>query len=228
MAKEPCRSAADCGAPDICHEFTCLNGICVPNLVPAGTGCEYDGYCDAAGTCQCFPIGCQNGASCTYDTDCASGYCNDDDKQCQPSPCGGPCGGMCMKCLEAEKVCVPVPAGDDAKGACPGECDGQGACQSCTNDSEDANETDTDCGGPTCPPCLDGETCELGADCQSCRCEAGICLPFDCGNLLRDGCESDVDCGGLCGSTCAPGEHCNFKQDCASHDCHDGICQEAR
>ncbi len=223
VANEPCETAATCQNPDICHHFTCESGLCTPNPDPVGTVCIF-GYCNAASACQCPISGCPVGAPCTQHIDCASEFC--EAQQCKPSPCGGPCGGVCWECSVADDACVPVPYGTVPNDSCPDGCDGEGNCQSCDNEVKDVDESDVNCGGPSCPACDDGAMCNVPADCHSCLCENGLCEPFDCKNGLRDGCESDVDCGGPCGSTCAPGEYCHSKQDCASHFCSEGVCQE--
>ena len=51
-------------------------------------------------------------------------------------------------------------------------CDGAGACvtATCSDGRKDGNETDTDCGGPSCAPCQTGNQCLVASDCQS-----GVC-----------------------------------------------------
>jgi hypothetical protein len=46
---------------------------------------------------------------------------------------------------------------------------------SCTDGVKNGAETDVDCGGPTCPKCVDGRACVVEADCASQRCSAGTC-----------------------------------------------------
>lgn len=41
---------------------------------------------------------------------------------------------------------------------------------------QDGQETDVDCGGPTCPACVLGDTCKVDRDCQSDRCSKGVCV----------------------------------------------------
>ncbi len=45
----------------------------------------------------------------------------------------------------------------------------------CNNGVRDGNETDVDCGGPMCAPCMDGQSCLLDRDCQSDLCTQGVC-----------------------------------------------------
>jgi len=42
----------------------------------------------------------------------------------------------------------------------------------------DGNETDVDCGGPECAPCLPGENCKVDTDCASESCNNGT---YTCG-----------------------------------------------
>jgi hypothetical protein len=51
----------------------------------------------------------------------------------------------------------------------------------CTNGQKDGQETDVDCGGPACAPCVNGKTCAAKRDCTS-----GVCAATKC--------SSDVGC----------------------------------
>ncbi len=225
VANEPCKSDGECPAMDKCHNATCDNSECVQHLLPADTVCDDDGFrtCDALGRCLCPAVGCALDAPCVDNSECESWFCNEKG-ECGPTPCGGPCPGVCWQCSEETNTCKVLQAGETAGGNCPDGCDGEGNCQSCTNTIQDPSETGLNCGGPKCPPCADGLGCLMPSDCQSCLCVEDLCLPPDCSNHVQDGCESAMDCGGPCGSTCAPGEACKSKQDCASHSCIDGVC----
>lgn len=227
VANEPCEAAGDCPEPSLCHRYLCDHGACVHEPLDADTNCD-DGagyrHCDVLGRCLCPAEGCANGAPCEQNSDCESWFCAEG--TCTETPCGGACPGVCWQCSLATNNCEVLPLDDTASNTCPDGCDGNGNCQSCTNETLDPSETDQDCGGPKCPPCADGKACDVPSDCLSCLCEEGTCLPPACDNHDQDGCESDVDCGGPCGPTCAPGEKCKSKQDCAFHDCDNGICGE--
>jgi hypothetical protein len=71
-------------------------------------------------------------------------------------------GGACVQCLS------------DAD--CAGTCTG-GVCGGpfCTDAMKDWDETDVDCGGPSCPPCGLGKVCAAGADCGSGICSGSVC-----------------------------------------------------
>ena len=75
-------------------------------------------------------------------------------------------------------------------------------CPTCTDGIQNGNETDVDCGGPTCTPCpscYDGiqNQNETGIDC------GGICpTPCHCSNGIQDNGETGIDCGGPCPLSC--------------------------
>ena len=46
----------------------------------------------------------------------------------------------------------------------------------CTNDVMGETETDVDCGGPDCPPCELGSSCEIDTDCQTSACLSLVCV----------------------------------------------------
>lgn len=50
-----------------------------------------------------------------------------------------------------------------------------GFAKHCENGLKDADETDVDCGGPSCLPCADGQVCAAPSDCASTFCEGGVC-----------------------------------------------------
>lgn len=119
----------------------------------------------------------------------------------------------------------------------------------CADGRVNGDETDLDCGGPTCGGCGEARLCLVDDDCASRSCEANRCTGFscsdgvqngtetgvDCGggcaacatpscfNTTRDGDETDVDCGGSCGP-CAPGQACVVPADCGLGDCVSGVC----
>lgn len=71
---------------------------------------------------------------------------------------------------------------------------------SCFNGILDGLESDTDCGGPDCSPCVDGSGCFVNDDCQSLTCVDGFCQSNLCGdgvcNVVNGECSSCVqDCG---------------------------------
>jgi len=109
----------------------------------------------------------------------------------------------------------------------------------CSNGVQDGDETDIDCGGSTCPACLDGAACVGDGDCQSVFCSARqLCAPVDgrvtcgtegeegasCGDCLRNGDETDVDCGGDSCHPCRQGKSCVADADCLGGSCVMNAC----
>ena len=100
-----------------------------------------------------------------------------------------------------------------------------GGVPSCTDSVKNANETDVDCGGGTCPPCSIGEGCIVGTDCETHACNAvHVCVPALCNDMVQNAGESDLDCGGPDCLPCAVGLKCNQPEDCVSLACDGGIC----
>jgi hypothetical protein len=140
-------------------------------------------------------------------------------------------------------------------------CDGNGTCVECVDPSQcsaveqcsyhqcvpshcfggvlDPGETDVDCGGPDCAPCLVDQHCSVATDCQSGFCDwnggaggsggglgGGICHA-----CAEDGqCTGDpaqwCDLGNVNGGTCtpkkSPGDACTGGNQCLSGSCPDG------
>ena len=97
----------------------------------------------------------------------------------------------------------------------------QSAAASCTDNMKNGAETDTDCGGGTCPKCGENQGCAIAGDCSSGVCNSGTskCDPPNCTDGIKNGPESDVDCGGPCPSKCASGKGCGQHGDCTSDYC---------
>jgi len=64
----------------------------------------------------------------------------------------------------------------------PQDCTNSGVCfghtcyaPSCADKTQNGYETDMDCGGPVCPPCVNGNSCLAGTDCQSGNCVSNQC-----------------------------------------------------
>lgn len=90
---------------------------------------------------------------------------------------------------------------------------------------KNGTETDIDCGGGICQPCVNTKSCIQSSDCLSNSCQSGKCatpLPM-CKDGIKDGGESDVDCGGACPS-CAIGKFCAQNSECSSGRCQGGVC----
>ena len=98
---------------------------------------------------------------------------------------------------------------------------------SCTDGIQNGDETDTDCGGATCPACAASQKCTLPADCVSGVCTAGLCQKASCTDSVKNGDETDTDCGGATCPACAASQKCKLPADCKSGVCTAGVCQKA-
>jgi hypothetical protein len=102
----------------------------------------------------------------------------------------------------------------------------------CTDRIKNQDETDIDCGGATCSPCLPGQICKLPRDCSTNVCPGGIlglglCRIATCLDGIQNGQETDVDCGGSQCDPCPTGKKCSVNSDCMYApygSCHSGVC----
>jgi len=120
------------------------------------------------------------------------------------------CGGDdCPNCANGKKCEID---GDCVVDSCV-----MGRCQEpeCTDDVENGDETDVDCGAPAsgCGPCDDGDSCTRGDGCLSGVCKSGKCAVPTCTDNVKNGEETDVDCGGNC-TLCDVGKACVSSDDC--------------
>jgi hypothetical protein len=80
-----------------------------------------------------------------------------------------------------------VTTGCDSTAGCPFafECENK-VCvnRHCRDHVWDSDETDVDCGGPTCAPCAVGRSCEEPRDCQSGICGRPMTFGFGCGSSV--------------------------------------------
>ncbi|MCI0569469.1 MAG: hypothetical protein L0Y66_01840 [Myxococcaceae bacterium] len=95
----------------------------------------------------------------------------------------------------------------------------------CTDGASNGDETGTDCGGPTCGACPDGQGCSQAGDCLSGACVSGVCAPASCQDGVQNLGETDVDCGGPSCQGCGAGDRCEDGPDCQSGVCAGGVCQ---
>ena len=142
------------------------------------------GSCTGALTCSkgtCVPLHCTNGVKDSGETD---------------KDCGGTVSG-CLKCIDTQ-VCTSYK--DCWSATCA-----TGTCQAsaCTDGKQNNSETDQDCGGLLCDPCVEFLMCVVPGDCKS-----GVCLPAatagepntcalpTCADGVQNGNEAGLDCGG--------------------------------
>ncbi len=167
---------------------------------------------DQCGTdTTCLTMTCDSGTCGTQNT-AINTECTEDNGQF----CDGL--GACVECNNAEQ-CGPGYA-----------CE-QHVCLSedCINNVLDDHETDIDCGGDLCPPCVNGLICEDYSDCESQFCDSLICAPCtgdpDCVPVTDAWCDASVE-GGTCADKKADGEPCNGSNECLSASCpgDDNVC----
>jgi hypothetical protein len=205
-----CRLARDCGTGVCANAFLGV-GICrIASCVDkTQNGQETDQDC---GGPSCAP--CASGRKCNVKSDCAYGTCSSGYCTCTP-----------RTCKQITGACGPnIPDGCGTLLTCD-------ACSLLCNDTmKDGNETAADCGGPDCPKCKPGATCNGNGDCESAVCKAATtgaqqtCRAPTCMDTTKNGGESDVDCGGPTCLKCANGRACTGHADCASANCVNGLC----
>ena len=195
-----------CTANDQCTTNVCGGGICCAMGCTPSTGtCGSTGCSASAGACL-FPGGttacstscsgstlttfgcngsggcsttggtgtaCGGNLVCASNTTCLSGCGTNDatgDANCVSGfYCDGVGSGSCQAVLSPGSGCTR--ATECQNSVCTG-----GICDQCTDGIKDGNETDVDCGGPTCGPCGSGEMCVVNTDCQSVNCQSTVCI----------------------------------------------------
>ena len=130
---------------------------------------------------------CTTGKSCQANSDCISGVCQNN--TCQTPSCSDGIKNQGEADIDCGTVCSNgnlCGIGDQCTGdadCATGNCDSDaGLCAepSCTNNKQDGDETDVDCGGSLCRQqgklCGNGDRCEQGGDCQTDYCaDDGTC-----------------------------------------------------
>jgi hypothetical protein len=196
---------------------------------------------DCGGSCA----RCADGQHCQVATDCTGPVCmrpwgsrSTAPRICQTPSCHDElhngqetdvdCGGAhCPGCLEG-KGCHEATDCAVGQGTCM-----FGTCEKwyCTDGTRDHDESDVDCGGPSCPVrCGQGKACSAASDClPDYRCLSGACQAPTCTDLIRNNQETDIDCGGPNCPACAEGRRCLVTSDCGPNQgsCVAGICSNA-
>ncbi|MCC6336895.1 MAG: VCBS repeat-containing protein [Myxococcales bacterium] len=197
-----CDSA--CASGTLCTTGTCLARNCGELACSTNQVCV-DGVCaDRA----CFGVNCPTGQAC------AGGLCYE--RACATQTCGTT--EVCVngECEEGACVGVSCPSGlACSKGAC--------LADTCSDGLKSGVETDADCGGALCQPCVTGQACQVAVDCASKVCTNGRCASPTCSDSVRNGQEGDVDCGGAC-ALCEAGRACTTASQCDSDKCEGGRC----
>jgi hypothetical protein len=196
--------------------------------------------CGGGGVCPACPIG----QGCTVNGDCLGNFC--DRGTCAVATCSNgtldpgetdvDCGGpSCPACVDA-RTCLLNR--DCTSGFCNPTvfvC----ATPTCGDGFRNGAETDTDCGGGTCPACMTGQGCQQGPrDCRNQICDptTQTCSAPTCSDGVRNGTETGLDCGGGTCPACPTGQGCQqgprdcmsqicdpTTQTCAMAACNDGV-----
>ena len=111
-------------------------------------------------------------------------------------------------------------------------CDGSGTCvlKYCFDGKLSGSETDVDCGGPFCKPCVDGRSCNDSRDCTNGVCETEATSRENSGKVckpctLNDHCAEGRWCNqGACVLVEEAGVTCSSAPECATGHCADGVC----
>lgn len=173
--------------------------------------------------------GCDSPVQCPgMDTDCnirvcENMVCGDADR-----PAGLPCNDDGGNVCDGMGSCVECVVDMDCEAITDGACDTMtNTClpAGCMDGLVNGMETDVDCGGPMCNPCMNTMDCMLASDCQSNLCNS---------MMLCEACTLDTDClatefcdaGGVCTPKGILGDACGDDDECTSGFCpgDDGVC----
>lgn len=207
----------------------CLTGACTDDAPrtlprPAATPCvSSDGgtLCDGAGQC----VQCLLSKDCPSGQGCVSYRCSTlescSDKQKNGSETDVDCGGTeCAACPDGAQCSADQDCASDTCKPLAKTC----SPATCIDQTQDADETDLDCGG-ACRGCISGQKCLADGDCLSNECDAAmhICGGSTCNDKVEDKDESDVDCGGPDCGGCQLGQKCNNSFDCTAGTCQANV-----
>jgi len=222
-----CAVNAACAADTDCTTSACdaVSKTCVASQCAdhQKDGSETDVDC-GGGTCPA----CAVNAGCAVDTDCTTSACDAVSKTCDASQCGDhqkdgaetdvDCGGgACPACALTQGCLVDTDCATNACDAAGNTC----VADQCADHHKDGAETDVDCGGGTCAPCVVTKGCSVDSDCVSSACDAvsNTCVSSQCADHRQDGKETDVDCGGGTCAPCVVPDGCSVDSDCVSNAC---------
>ena len=221
-----CGTNKACSGSSDCQSGVCTGGLCsAPSCADATkNGTETD--VDCGGSCAA----CADGDSCLVAGDCQSGVCTGN--VCATAACNDTvqngsetdidCGGPTCSGCSAGQGCN---ANTDCQSSI---CDTvapipQCIAAGCIDTVKNGSETDVDCGGPLCSPCVSGQTCSVATDCESGICDpSNMCTVPSCQDGVLNQAETDVDCGNGANTgcnACAAGRSCRQGSDCDSGLC---------
>ncbi|MBB88505.1 MAG: hypothetical protein CMP06_14605 [Xanthomonadales bacterium] len=222
----PCPDDDTCAVGSDCQSLVCTDDVCIPATCSDGVQNQDETDVDCGGaTCDA----CDDGEGCQVAEDCVSIVCNPVELTCESALCSDgvlngtetdvDCGGdACVGCDPTEDC---VEDGDCLSLICDGATNTCTA-PTCGDGVQNQDETDVDCGGDTCSPCNEGESCVDADDCVSVVCLALTCQPSECDDGVQNQDETDIDCGGDTCQPCGDGEDCLEADDCDSAVCDGG------
>lgn len=221
-----CASVQDCpGVDTACRKRTCVEGVCGYANEPSGPAANQlpgdckRSVCDGMGT-----VTTENDATDVPGdgNDCTTDACNADMPTNTPTALGAPCAQSSGAVCDGQGACVECNTSTDCtSGLCVAH---QCVPATCADGAKNGKETDTDCGGSDCVPCVDGLMCGMATDCQSGVCMNMICTNASCVDMVKNGQETDIDCGGNTCNPCAAGKDCAQNSDCQGGSCSGSKC----
>jgi hypothetical protein len=186
----PCALDKKCGTNADCASGFCSSGLCKQSAQPSCTNGVRDGTetdIDCGGSCS----DCANGKNCSAASDCRSNLC-------QGGKCAAPA-GTCSDGTQNQdetdvdcggRICATCPDGDHCtlardceSGVCTRNICVNPATGDCTDNLQNQDESDVDCGG-VCPDCASGKHCVSNADCTSDFCDRLTCAALPAPVLL--------------------------------------------
>jgi hypothetical protein len=168
-----CAASRDCVADQDCASSAC-NAVaphrCVASHCSDNHQDQDETYIDCGGSCP----PCDAQFPCKVDADCKTGKCDTARNRniCLPSSCLNgvldanetdvDCGGgLCTGCGVGKGCFSEIDCNSSACDAISLHC----VADHCLDHALDGDETDIDCGGPTCPVCPLGGICRANTDC---------------------------------------------------------------
>ena len=162
-----CHVSSDC-TTNACDTVTgqCASSTCTDQQQDGNeTGVDCGG-----GTCP----SCALGSRCQIDSDCMSNACDVVSLTCVSNQCADhrqdgletsvDCGGgVCPTCALGLHCAADTDCASNACSAVSFTC----VSSQCADQRQDGSESDIDCGGTVCAPCLVGKHCNTSFDCQS-------------------------------------------------------------
>jgi hypothetical protein len=181
------------------------------NVLASGNSCRP--YVCALGVLNPKPLG--QGTSCVLQGS-TMGYCD------VPADPSNTTLLVCAECDPLNPTTTCTLGYQCSKGKC--------VPPTCTNMKKDPGETDIDCGGPQCLPCIPNQICTAPTDCFSQVCTSNTsatssgssmstCQAPTCMDHVQNGDETGVDCGGRTCRACGANNGCALPTDCQSGVC---------